>query len=444
MAQPCVICHAGDADVVCDDDRQALAEQLSDIPRMFAALALRLLPGGASDGPRVATTKVGAPTPVSERVLNLLAAGNEQVSGVLHPLIRRWSVTTTVRVQTVVNGQTVVEERRIPQWFTERVHGPDGKPVMVPDDDQIGVIPPREWLDTTVRAWRSQLGHHVPARSGRVIAHRAGTGSRVTIWPAAAPSAVHRWTVLRLCAVQLRSLLSTPAGRWAFCVLNAVEAYRRQRVNRHLGLLSSLDTGSESLDPLADELETRFGEPPRSQALAWDVDYLLTWLDTACDRDLGIADFAAELGALTAEMARALGEGSPRTWIGRCPAFLVEELPAEPGAVPVVTRKPCGAGLWHQPGWAQVPCPRCHSTWDVRGPSAVRTAREIRRVWPIDRRRRYTADEIDRLNYPACPACRCTVHIDWREATGQNDKTRTWQPVKATCPSGHDDAGRTL
>lgn len=171
------------------------------------------------------------------------------------------------------------------------------------------------------------------------------------------------------------------------------------------------------------------------------MQYLLTWLDTACSRDLGIADFAAELATLTGELERALGEEPEQIRIGRCPAMIVRTVD---DAGDVLTRRPCGAELRHEPGWAQAPCPRCRTVWDVRGPSAARTAREIRRVWPIDRHRRYTAEEIARLALPRCPDCGDRVTVQWREATGTTDRTRTWQPTRAAY--GHECAGaaRTL
>ncbi|WP_092550874.1 hypothetical protein [Actinoplanes derwentensis] len=388
------------------------------------------------DSPRVATSRVEAPLPVRLDALSLLAAGSEQVTSPMHPLIRRWSVTTTIHVQTVVRGETITEQRRIPQWFSEPVYDADGKPVLVPDDDQIGSIPPREWLDMTVRAWRAQLGHRVPARTSKAITARlGGKHPPVTIWPA--PRRPRSRPLTRREQVQAAlHLLHTPAGQHTFCLLRTIQAslHRPQQPPPPV----------EPIDPLAADIQHRFGTPATSQSVTWDVKYLLTWLDTACDRDLGIAEFAAELGAVTAELARALGEEPAQTRIGRCPAFLLEEHPTGHDEPPAVSRRPCGAELRHEPGWAQVPCPRCHSVWEVRGPAAIRTAREIRRVWPIDRHRRYTADEIDGLPYPRCPTCSVQVTVRWREVTDPRDKTRTWQPASARCENGCEAAGRTL
>jgi hypothetical protein len=436
VAQPCLVCHYRNAETVCAEDRRLLAKQLAAIPKKLTTLTLQLMPGNDTDGPRVAASRVEAPLPIRLDALSLIAAGSEQVTSPLHPLIRRWSVTTTIRVQTVVRGETITEQRRIQQWFSEPVNGPDGTPVLVPDDDQIGSIPPREWLDMTVRAWRSQLGHHVPPRTTKAISARlGGTHGPITIWPAPRPAAARQLTQ----AEQVRFLLlllRTPAGRRTFYLVRALRVIAQRAL--------PAPAAAEPIDPLAAEMQRRFGAADQVGSAEWDVKYLLTWLDTACDRDLGIAEFAAELGAITAELDRALGNEPTQTRIGRCPAFLLEEHLTNDDEPPLITRRPCGAELLHEPGWAQVPCPRCHSVWDVRGPAAIRTAREIRRVWPIDRHRKYTADEIDRLNYPRCHSCTTQVTVRWREVTDPRDKSRTWQPTSARCENGCEAASRTL
>ena len=106
--------------------------------------------------------------------------------------------------------------------------------------------------------------------------------------------------------------------------------------------------------------------------------------------------------------------------------MLIETKPADDENAPTVRKRPCGAGLWHKPGWAQVPCPRCHASWEVRGPSAARTALLIRKVWPVDRRRRYTAEEIRKLQLPACLGCNVgVVTVRWRDASAPGEPART-------------------
>ena len=161
----------------------------------------------------------------------------------------------------------------------------------------------------------------------------------------------------------------------------------------------------------------------------------------ACDRgdELGIDTFHAELQAVTAEIQRVLREDRVPTWIGRCPSFI-----ADPDSG---VKHPCGAGLWQEAGWAQVTCPRCHSTHDTRGPAGRTLSRQIRTVWPVDRRRRYSADDMAATVPPRCPDCGDRVIIEWREVTGTDDareRRRWWQPKASRCEAGCRNAGRVL
>jgi hypothetical protein len=82
--------------------------------------------------------------------------------------------------------------------------------------------------------------------------------------------------------------------------------------------------------------------------------------------------------------------------------------------------------------------------WDTKGPAGATLAREMRRVWPVDRRRRYNADEIDFITYPKCPTCQERVIIDWKEVTGTRDNRRWWQPTASRCERGCDEARRLV
>jgi hypothetical protein len=201
---------------------------------------------------------------------------------------------------------------------------------------------------------------------------------------------------------------------------------------RYLGLLSYQDP--------APDLER--GRGPNG--MQWDIDYLRTWLPKAlAEGALDAATFAAQLHTMHAEIDRLLGETPDREWIGRCPAF-VHDVGAD--GEPTGRKKPCGGALWQDNNAfaAQVRCPRCGSTWETRGNAGAGTAREIRKVWPVDRRRRYNAAEIDRLVVPRCPTCTERVKIGWREVTGTRDRHRTWQPTSASCAKGCDEARRTV
>jgi hypothetical protein len=155
----------------------------------------------------------------------------------------------------------------------------------------------------------------------------------------------------------------------------------------------------------------------------------------ACLHDIGIADFTAELRALSAELTRVLGEQPDQQWLGRCPATIADHATPDDG-------RPCGAGLWQDPHASVVECPHCHATWGPRATDLLTLAGQIRRVWPVDRRRRYTADDVDAVPALPCPAPGCgqTLDLWWREVTATTDRRRWWRPDKITCPSGCAEA----
>lgn len=411
MSGLCVVCHAQPGPV-CPDDQQAIDQQLADLPTRYAAVAATASAGKSATSERVATSShVTAKPPAPVDWLSMVGPGSD-VLAVLHPLMRHWSIKRKVLVTTHVVGHARTVEVEVTDWFHELVLGDDGKPVMVPDDDQVGVVPPREWADIQVRQWRAHFGHHVPAR---------------TLLPPQRP----------YIPATFLTMLRTTAGVRAVAFLAAVYTARGAHTRMAFrGLFGPL-----SRDPDVDQIERR-GKPPRT--LQWDVTYLRTWLDEACAEDaLDIAAFAAQLRALHAEIGRILGDTPDQEWIGRCPAFIAE---LGPDGEPTWRKRPCGGGLWQDNNafTAQVRCPRCRITWDTRGHAGAGTAREIRRVWPIDRRRRYDAAEIDRLNTPKCPSCGRRVKIEWRDVTGTRDNRRTWQPISASCANGCDEARRTL
>lgn len=413
MAELCVVCHTKPGRVCspCQDD---IDNRLANLPARLGAVAGVLVPGRAATDERVAmSAHVHSSLPARSGALSLIGPGGD-VPATLHPLVRHWHVTRTVEVTRLDDGRAHTVRVRVTDWFSEAVIDGAGKPVMIPDD-QIGTVPPREWLDMQVRRWRVHFGHHVPARTM--------LGDQRTYVPAA-----------------YRTLLPLPAGPQLIGFLAA--AHRASGAAARLAYRGLLTAHP---DPVVDAIERRArpGSPPRS--MKWDVDYLRTWLDKACaEPALDLAGFAAQLHALHAEIGHVLGDTPDRTWLGRCPAFIAD---VDPDGEPTGKKRPCGAGLWQENGAfisAQVQCPRCRTTWDTRGHAGAGTAREIRRVWPIDRRRRYTVDKVDRLRPPPCPGCGQRVTIEWRDATGTHDKERTWQPVAARCPTGCDEARRVL
>jgi hypothetical protein len=371
-------------------------------------------------------------------VLSMAGPGTSEITQKLHPLLRHWSVRRTVTVHGHANGVATTYEQVITDWFHEAVFGADGRPVLVTDDDQIGTVPPREWLDATVRSWRAHLGHHVPKRT---ILARDSEAARWLRILRGEPEPGDRTTRPVAIGPLLRAGVD-PAVITAVLLPHLVGYHERAA---HYGLAGYVKPAERSLDPLLDDIERRFGEPPKERALLMDIQYLITWLDEAAEQDIDMADFAAKLHALDAELARVLGDDPDKVWIGRCPAFLVETTDDGQGGTTMV-RKPCGAGLWQDDAAfsAQVPCPRCHCVWDTRGPAGATLAREMRKVWPVDRRRLYNADEIDFLDAPRCPTCKNRVIIDWKEVTGTRDKRRWWQPTGARCARGCDEAGRLV
>lgn len=419
MPTTCMVCHTQPG-AVCPECQNTITRQLRDLPKRLAALAAALMPGQAPAAERVSVSShVTANLPVNTAALSLLAPGTSEITVRLHPLVRHWSAKRKVLVTTHVGGYARTVPVEVTDWFHETVIGADGRPVLVhADDDQVGVVPPREWLDAQVRRWRSHFHHHVPPRTRR---HRDVR----TDLPGA-----------------YRTLLRTPGGPRLLGALAALRTVGGAHARMaHLGLLGYEDPAARAADPVLDAIERRCGPAATPHTVQWDIDYLLTWLPEACAEDaLELAEFAAQLTALHAEISRALGDVDDKERIGRCPAFL-----ADPDA-PDGRARPCGAELWQDNAafTAQVQCPRCHSTWDTRGHAGAGTAREIRRVWPVDRRRRYNADEIDRIPALKCRGCTGRVRLEWREVTGSRDKQRTWQPIKAWCDTGCDEARRVL
>lgn len=375
----CVVCRNRKPahGAVCDRDRDKITDRLTDLPARIAALQLQLVPSGTRPrADRVSTSHTGSAAPVRIAALTMLGPGSDglstaAVAGMLHPQIRKWSVTEKV---TVVDSAGNPTERAVTTWHQELVRDSDGRTVHITHDDQSGFLPPAEWLDSWARAWRAHYGHHKPARpargAGKTRAHAAAA-------------------------------VVTVLGR-----------------DGYGGLAPVLDG-----DPLAEEWETRFGEPAADQRIVTDTHYLLTWLDRACDDDVGIADFSAELAVLHAELGRILGETPDQQWLGRCPATLARD----------GDERICGAGLWHDPYVDQVACPRCHSTWGPGPLALLRLAADIRNTWPLDRRRRYTHTERVGLLLPRCPGCGKPIAVTWADTTVPGEPERTWRPTSASC-----------
>ncbi len=431
----CVVCwhRPPTRGVVCDQDRERITAQLAELPRMMAALALHLVPtavGFRTD--RVATTRTGSPTTARLDVLNLAGPGTDglspqTVAGMLHPQVRKWRTVHRVVVTTTVGGTRRQVERDVVEWHQEMVRKPPytpvhvartgdrdvfhpairpvvGPPVLVADNDQTGLLPPAEWLDSWARMWRRRFGHATPPARRAQGAEKTPAGARIAA-AAMVLAAQHRYNV--------QVILGLSPGHGGAPTLRAP-------------------------DPLADEWMIRYGEPAADRASHSNVTYLLAWFDQASEHDLGIGDFAAELRSLTAELGRVLGEQPDEQWLGRCPARITDR-------VTEVARL-CGAGLWQDPHASQVQCPRCRSTWGPKRVELFHLAMEIRRVWPIDRRRRYTTADANTASdaAPDCPGCGVQTEVAWRDVTATDDRERWWRPERAVCPNECVEAGRVI
>jgi hypothetical protein len=399
----------------CDPCRAAVRELLNDLPRKMALLPLMLVPGQSPPGEKVATTRVGSPTSTRLDALSLVGPGSVSVPAGLHPLVRHWSTRREVTVHAKIGAGAVdTHTFTIVEWHRELVTDPDtGQPVLVGDDDQVGVIPPAEWLDQATRGWRAVFGHTRPP----VAYVKQSDGPRP-------PRDPIRWVMDHGTPQQVAAM---------FAVQQLQQQYRQGvtdlTVGHEPGHAGRRPAGRREQDPVADAWEIRFGEQGITHDAATNIKYLRGWWDTACEHDgIDVARFAAELRSLSAELTRVLGEKPDDQWLGRCPATITDKQTG--------TGEPCGAGLWQDPHASVVECPRCHASWGPQTINLMHLAAEIRRVWPLDRRRRYNADEIDALTPPPCGDCGQPVKVSWQDVTATGDHRRWWRPVRTHCPAG--------
>lgn len=428
----CVVCGTRPAagGHVCDLDLLRIGEQLADLPRKIRALDLALAPANAPGGQRVSQSgRTGSPAPARLDALSLIGPGSDRTAALAlatmtHPRVRRWRTVEHVTVCSLTGGERDIE---LVTWHQElyahrkvaysasrggqlthavRPRQPsDPPPVGQLHNDQVGLVPPLVWLRSWARRWRRMFGHHQPD-----ISPASSADERV--WRA--------WLAREHTA--------------------QAAAQREAHARALLALDPYIAPGERPGDPLGQAWQLRFG--PAGTPLLADQDwrYLLTWLHEACRREQAdLGGFAAGLRALSEELVRVLGERPDQQWIGRCPTPLVEH---ETGL-----SHPCGAGMWQDPYASQVACTRCRSVWGPSRLALLQLAVQIRKTWPVDRRRRYTTDEVDGLVLARplkCPACAAAVKVLWVDVTGQGDKQRFWKPTQTLCPHGCPDGGRIL
>lgn len=415
--EQCVVCgrRRPNRGVTCDTCRDRLRVQLDGLSGKLARIGRgpQLVPGQVNFGERVAQTRTGSPTGARLDALSVVGPGTAATRAAGHARlkVRRWWTRDLV----VVDVGAGPEPREVVTWHSEPVVDDTGEPVLVVDDDQVGIVPPVQWLALWELLWREHFGHARPPHAQAQP-------------PAPAPAPA-------------RPPVQPP-------VLSAEE--RSAAARAVLGLTGYLPPAERPADPLEHEWQIRWGNPATAGGTDRRIRYLLTWLDEAADSEAsGIAEFAADLRALTAELTRVLGEQPDQQWLGRCPATIVER---GPDGEPVPTGRTCGAGLWQDPytgtykdgifTTTTVKCPRCRSTWGPAPLELHRLAADIRRVWPLDRRRRYVGAELD-VPRPACHTCGERVQVQWRDVTGRGDRQPTWQVDRVWCTSGCVDVERT-
>lgn len=376
---------------VCEHDREGIARQLAGLIRQVTVLEVEVVPGAhRADSDRVTTGKGTAPLPARLDALSLLGPGSGSVTAMLHPKVRHWQTTREADVAVVKTSRTV-----------------NAAGVTV---ERAAVVTERrtltEWHQELARDTDGQLILTADDDQIGTLPPRAWLASWVTDWSGTfrgrTPSRVRPLSWLQ----QLRG----------------VAAPRTARVD----------------DPLAEDLAVRFGrQADLVDSVTLLVEYLLLWLDDACNHQaIPIGDFAGELRSLSAELTRVIGEQPDLWWLGRCPARISDPATG--------VTKPCGAGLWQDPHASQVRCPRCQSTWGPRRVDLMYLATEMRRTWPVDRRRRYTAQERETIRRPRCPRCDGFADVQWRDVTGVGERAQVWQPVGATCPAGCAEAAQVI
>lgn len=483
--------HRG-AGSVCAGHLDGMRAQLAGVARMTRELPGRLVPGSPAAGDKVTTSRIGSPTSARTDVLSLLGPGGAEIrrdARMLSPLIRRWSTMHTYDVTVPgPDGEPVTETRQLRQWHAELVTVGPGKPVecscgrphldaagrtvtrprplMVLDDDQVGSIPPAEWLDMWVRKWRLALRHTTSPIKGRVDLacdadqrrrlERARIGESLR---AARRSPALMPAVAQLIAVQrtYRDYLAraAPLVRMSLLGVRYDGPDHQARVAAAVGAGRIPGPGDvpgtafEVLpaavhDPVAAEWAVRYGYAGVAAAVEVDARYLAEWLPLAVDTDdpdneIDIVVFAADLRALHTELEHVVDATSDKIWVGRCPAFLRDTDGED-------TDRLCGAGIRQDPYLSVIDCPGCHTTWPES--EWLHLANLIRLRWPIDRRRRYTqGDKVvaekavrDRADAGArayrCRGCERVLAVDWVETTGRRDLTRTWSPARLSCPGG--------
>lgn len=440
--------HRG-AGGICDEHLTELASLADGVARMTRELGYHLVPGSGPAGEKVTTSRTGSPTPARLDVLSLVGPGVTEIrrdSRNLAVQVRRWSTVTTYQVlaQRRVDGQwkTVTVRRELRDYHAEVIVDGKGRPVRRLADDQVGAVPPAEWLDTWVRRFRVALQHPPrPLPPGTWVDYtEPDQGKRLT------RAGLAEWwrmthgrpSIMRATAAFLtvRVAYADAIGRAAL----GLTTDGRERQARAEDALAGRRPPAVAYDTVTAEWILRYGAAKAAAAVEVDASYIKQWLPMIVavndDADsLELATFATELRALHRELEATLGLTRDDQWIGRCPAQLVDPRTGDE------TGRLCGAGIWHdahRSDTAPIVCPRCQTRWPVTDWLALRA--RIRHAWPIDVRIRYTqADRkyaesvVERL--PKCRGCETTMSVRWVIDYRRGDKIAMYRPAGYFCPN---------
>lgn len=469
--------HRG-AGAFCPEHLDEMRSLASGIVRMTRELGYHLMPGSSPAGEKVTTSRPGSPTSARLDALNLVGPGVAEVR--LDPRslavqVKRWSTVTLYDVTFVRAGETVTERRELRTYHAEVVtggatkpracscgcpHGPELRPTGTPDgtprtflaSDQVGAVPPAEWLDTWVGRFRRALQHPPrPLPPGRWVDYgEVQQGKRL------ARAALGEWVrINRGRPTMMRAVAAFLGIRQAYA--ETVDALRGEVAAAVLGMradgpgaqfradeaLAGRRPPVVAYDPATAEWILRYGAARTAAAVEVDAEYLTRWLPLVAGVNdeadsLELAAFAVELLALHRELECVLGLTRDEQWVGRCPARLVDVRTGDE------TGRVCGAGVWHDPHRtagrepAPIECPRCHTRWPAREWFAL--AARIHHVWPVDVRRRYTLEErryaegsdvADRL--PRCRGCESIMSVRWLLDYRRGDKSIMYRPAGYFC-----------
>lgn len=394
--EQCAVCHRPrhlTQPNVCDPCRDRIRTQLADLPPMAGRLTLATAGPQPRLGP-LSAAGPGCPDPVPD------PTGRDRAV-----LRQRTGPVTVIEHH---DGQAIHIQRRITWRQLEPIRDAAGNPVI--PDDQTGTIPVRVWADTWVAAWRRMFGHHTQGI-------RPSTPAETRQW--LADQTLHQTKLFAA-----RSPAASTIYAWILAAKAADRAYAARQVMGLHGYRNPAEL-PDGYDPQADEWQIRFGPLTIPRALVDDIAYLHRHLDAACNRGHAVAEFAAELRAMHTGLTALLGETSDLEWLGRCPTHLLDR---DTGDETV-----CGASLWQDPYVSVIECPRCHCTWPEREHLVL--AARIRWEWPIDRRRRYTAQDIADMRDSRCGDCGTVLEVEWLDATEPREKEPRWRPGRVECPA---------